>query len=931
MGKSTTRIYRLNESAKRQDGVFLLLLVLLTVGVYWKFLFGVKAFVFVDVGDDSYHQTIPIIMNRARTFFTEFNLARYNILIGLGQFESGINLTDFLIALFGENAVPYMAGLFQALKTVLAGWFFYRFVRVRGFDYRACVLTGLGYAFNGAMLTRLAFFSYSNEYMFVALALYALELLYQKENKWLFPLSAALLVQSFDAIRAILYFLLFAVYTVFRGFVDADHAKVKDVLKRTLQVMGLQLLGYGMIAVLVLPGYLDLVFSNRLDTVSSAAANGGGELINANAILTSFLRSFSNEIMGNSTTYTGRNTYVCGPAFVIGVMNVLIFPQVFVKTANKKRIWYLLAVCAIGAYIVFAPLRLIMNGFAYDRFKLSSFWITIIMLYFGAIVWDRFFREGVFNKPLFLLTGGGVLAVLLALTLTDIRPIDTTAAWITIALVAASMLVVLLYQVKRSTVFSVLLVLVLSVDLAVNSFTSVDHRLTLTTDEYKASYLASGIRDLAASLKEDETDYFRICNFDSSYSELHCDAQANDYLSTSTYNGGSGVSNEYNRFTALIGGDLLNGSGYRTFANNDFSTMLPIQTLLGVKYLVYDQDTIPYEPVVPYGYTLSEQDGCWVLENENALPLALAFDSVISASDLEQMSQIERREALLTRVMVADDSPLLNAGLTTDSEPVRDLAALLEQTAVPLAQTDSSFVHENETEITRSEAALEHSIGTDYAIILVDIDSTNGSNEGETFTVSWADTAGGFTEENSMWYSMPPGENQLLLELPIQGAQYLRIDTEWLTGSVTFVSVSEAQDDYFETYLESVSALRQNEFNFTQLSDKRIEGTITTDKTEVLLFTFLTDPGWSAYVNGEPAELYTIDGGFMGVLIDAGENEVSLRYHVPYIGAFAAISAVFTAGYALLIALIIIQKKKRRSMPENQPVLKPAAKEGAKA
>jgi len=313
------------------------------------------------------------------------------------------------------------------------------------------------------------------------------------------------------------------------------------------------------------------------------------------------------------------------------------------------------------------------------------------------------------------------------------------------------------------------------------------------------------------------------------------------------------------------------------------------------------------------------------------LPLALAFGRVISASGLEQMGQIERREALLTRVMVADDSPLLNAGLTTDSEPVRDLAALLEQTAVPLAQTDSSFVHENETEITRSEAALEHSIGTDYAIILVDIDSTNGSNEGETFTVSWADTAGGFTEENSMWYSMPPGENQLLLELPIQGAQYLRIDTEWLTGSVTFVSVSEAQDDYFETYLESVSALRQNEFNFTQLSDKRIEGTITTDKTEVLLFTFLTDPGWSAYVNGEPAELYTIDGGFMGVLIDAGENEVSLRYHVPYIGAFAAISAVFTAGYALLIALIVIQKKKRRSMPENQPVLKPAAKEGAKA
>jgi uncharacterized membrane protein YfhO len=824
-----------------------------------------------------------------------------------------------------------MAGLFQALKTIFAGWFFYRFARTRGFDYRACVLTALGYAFNGAMLTRLAFFSYSNEYMFVALALYALELLYQKENKWLFPLSAALLVQSFDAIRAILYFLLFAVYTVFRGFVDADNTRIRDVIKRTLQVMGLQLLGYGTMAVLVLPGYLDLVFSNRLETVSSAAASGSGELINANAILTSFLRSFSNEIMGNSTTYTGRNTYVCGPAFVIGIMNVLILPQIFVKTANRKRAWYLLAVCAIGAYIVFAPLRLLMNGFAYDNFKLSSFWITIIMLYFGAVVWDRFFREGVFNKPLFLLTGGGVLAVLLALTLTNIRPIDTTAAWVTIALVACSILVVLFRRSKRTTLFSILLVLMLSIDLAVNSFTSVDHRLTLTVDEYKASYLSSGIRDLAASRKEDETDYFRICNFDSSYSELRCDAQANDYLSTSTYNGGSGVSGEYNRFAGLVGGDLLNQSGYRTFANNDFSTMLPIQTLLGVKYLVYDQDTIPYEPVVPYGYTLSEQDGYWVLENEYSLPLALAFDSVISASSLEQMSQIERREALLTRVMAEDGSPLLNAGLNVDNEPVRELDALLARTAIPLMQTGSVFFREDGTEITRAEAALERPVDSDYAILLVDVASTNGSNEGETFTVSWSETANGFTDENSMWYSMPPGANQLLLELPIRGAQYIRIDTEWLQGSVSFVSVSEAADDYFTTYQTSVSALRQNEFTFTRLDNKRIEGTITTDKTKVLCFTFLTDPGWSAYVNGEPAELYTLDGGFMGVLIDAGENEVSLRYHVPYIGTFAAVSAVFTVGYALLIALSAIQNKKRRSKPEKHPVLTPDSEEGAKA
>ena len=111
----------IDDKSKRQDWTFFLVLMLLTIAVYWKFLFGIKAFVFVDVGDDSYYQTIPILMNRARTLFQDGNLARYNILLGLGQFESGLNLTDTLLTLFGEKSVPYMMGVFQALKTVFAG------------------------------------------------------------------------------------------------------------------------------------------------------------------------------------------------------------------------------------------------------------------------------------------------------------------------------------------------------------------------------------------------------------------------------------------------------------------------------------------------------------------------------------------------------------------------------------------------------------------------------------------------------------------------------------------------------------------------------------------------------------------------------------------------------------------------------------------
>ena len=915
------RKQHINTSTRSQDGAFFLILAVMVVAIYWKFLFGVKTFVLTDVGSDSYYQTVPILMDRARTIFTDGCFARYNILLSLGQFETALNLTDALLTVFGAKSVPYMMGLFQAFKTFLAGLLFYRFIREHGFEYRSCVLTALGYAFNGAMLTRLAFFSYSNEYMFVALALYALELYYRRGNRWLFPIASLLLVQSFDAVRAIFYFLFFAVYTAFRCILDGEKTRLLFLVKRVARVMGLQLLGYAMAAVLILPWYSDLIASNRLSTVSSDALSGQSEIVNGNAIITSFLRLFSNEILGNAETYSGRNSYVCGPAFVMGILNVLILPQILILTTKKKRVLYLLALGAIGAYLFLSPLRVLMNGFAYDRFKLTSFWITILMLYFSAIAWERFFREGVFSRRLFLLTGCGVLVVLTAVIVlfSNILTFDKTATVITFTLIVASMLAVVLVYAKKTALFSALLIGVLAVDLVINSYTSVDNRKTLTVGEYEASYLVSGIDDLATSLRESDTDYFRICNYDSSYRSLRCDGQANNYLSTSTYDGGSGLSDAYNRFAALVGGGLLNSQGYRAYANNDFITMSDIQTLLGVRYVIYTPNSYPSNPAVPYGYTLTEQDGYRVLKNEHALPLAIAFDSVIAASTLADMPQIERRESLLHNAMVGDDSALLYTALAVATEPERDLEAILANTAIPLTLETTLYTETYGAEVTVLTAELARPIESEYALVRADVDSTEGLNAGETFTISWAGTDGAFTSGNSMWYSMPPGMNELLIELPIQGAQYVRIETDRANETIDLVTVSEEDLDYFSSYASAVEKLRSQEFLFAKLSNRKIEGRIELENPALLMFTFLTDPGWSATVNGEPVYIELVDDAFIGVYLEAGENSVTLRYAVPHSELYTCISSVAAVAYvALVLATAVKDKKRRKTTPSGE-------------
>jgi uncharacterized membrane protein YfhO len=158
---------------------------------------------------------------------------------------------------------------------------------------------------------------------------------------------------------------------------------------------------------------------------------------------------------------------------------------------------------------------------------------------------------------------------------------------------------------------------------------------------------------------------------------------------------------------------------------------------------------------------------------------------------------------------------------------------------------------------------------------------------------------------------MPPGQNQILLELPIRGMKYLRIDVEWLKDSVEFASVSEVSEAYFANYVKNVKDLKEDAFAFTRLDNKRIEGTITTAAPRVLCFTFLSERGWSATVNGEPVDLELIDGAFMGVLLGAGENQVTLSYHVPYLGVYAGVSAAAAALYSLLCVLNARGKKKK--------------------
>lgn len=94
--------------------------------------------------------------------------------------------------------------------------------------------------------------------------------------------------------------------------------------------------------------------------------------------------------------------------------------------------------------------------------------------------------------------------------------------------------------------------------------------------------------------------------------------------------------------------------------------------------------------------------------------------------------------------------------------------------------------------------------------------------------------------------------------------------------------------DYFINELmaeieKDTDHLKNNSLLIKEFSNNRIVGDINTRIKQLVLFSIPFDRGWKATVNGNDVEIIMVDGGLSAVLVEPGNNSISLRYHTPYI------------------------------------------------
>lgn len=118
------------------------------------------------------------------------------------------------------------------------------------------------------------------------------------------------------------------------------------------------------------------------------------------------------------------------------------------------------------------------------------------------------------------------------------------------------------------------------------------------------------------------------------------------------------------------------------------------------------------------------------------------------------------------------------------------------------------------------------------------------------------------------------------------------------------------KDDYVRACLQK----RRNCSESFTFDSKGFQSEITLDKPQLVFFSVPYSNGWTAEVNGQPAEVEKVSYGFMAVRAEEGSNTITFRYQTPGLKTGIVISA---AGAASLIILLIIfrftDKKQRLS------------------
>ncbi|MEY4538723.1 MAG: hypothetical protein RLZZ306_480, partial [Bacteroidota bacterium] len=298
--------------------IFIPLLIITSSILYKDFLFGDYVFLFKDIGSDSYNFDFPKFYHLA-DYWDKHGSPSWSFEQGLGQnmHPYWFDPFTFLLVLGGKEQVANNLIYVFLLELILAGTFFYLFLRTLKIQGFVSILGGFLYAFSGYIVlgTTWQLSVFGTEVVYAALLLFALEKFISEKNWYFLPIPIAMI-----AIHIPFYLYLYTVLIIIYYSLRFAETQQLNFMK---WFVGLATIG---IISLLGVGVSGFMFGSNLFQMFESP-RGSGEFAYTNQLLsqpllavadslqrsTHFMRLFSTNMVGNAETFRGWNNYMEAP------------------------------------------------------------------------------------------------------------------------------------------------------------------------------------------------------------------------------------------------------------------------------------------------------------------------------------------------------------------------------------------------------------------------------------------------------------------------------------------------------------------------------------------------------------------------------------------------------------------------------------------
>lgn len=637
-----------------------------------------RAFAFVDIGIDTFSYYYPIQIIQAQQL-RELHALTWSFQLGLGGYIGSVfNPTQLVTAWVPDDwqlavRLPTFFG-----KMILAGGFFYGFLRRIRFEPPLAAIGALAFAYSSYAMINGQWDTQGLVILQLAAYLFFFESFFRRGNLW-YAVAAGLTVGMGSAFNTYTFSLLSLLYLLIRPVFTSRGDDHTAFLVALLRFGCFAALGFALMLVVQLPNLLYLLDSPRVSgehakftsLLDQLSGFNNTEIIGAEVV-----GMYGKDLLGTGNGYQGWSNYFEAPAFYVGMLMMVCAPQLLGPTAMRRERWLFIAGSVLlAAYMVWPPMRYVVYGFGHTGFRLSTLWVSTGLLVLGLAGLRRVTRSGVWRLGL-IASALGIVGILLLVAWHYQEIVSTRHVALVIAFAIVYCVALWPTGTNRNTCVSMgLLTCIFACELLLFSIPPLMQRTTVRAED-AASRVGSyedGTRAALALVHsvDDSQEFYRI---EKTYRSLYL----NDAL-VQGYNGTKSYFFHGKSITRFVNRMELPRPFPRTNYIGSMAERPDILNLLGVKYLLSRSRKPDKNPRLEY---VGHAGKIHVYRNTTAHGIGHLYHQVVGEDATSKLPVAERDALLLDHVVV--ESP----------EAIRSRLAALGRShgdSMPAGQTRSSL------------------------------------------------------------------------------------------------------------------------------------------------------------------------------------------------------------------------------------------------